>query len=57
MGKRTKEERQEIARQNAEAREERSPAQQLKELDRKLGADVGAKKERAELWRQVRADA
>lgn len=43
------EERQKQAAALAEARGKRSPAQQLAELDKRLGIGVGAKRERARL--------
>lgn len=48
-----KEIRRQSAQQLAEARAMRTSAQQLVELDRRLGVGVGARRERARLARQV----
>lgn len=43
----------EVARENKEAREKRSPEAQLKVLDKRLGKNQGAAKERARLLKQI----
>lgn len=49
----TKSLRQEEAAERAQLRSERSPEQQLAKLDRKLGAGVGAVRERAALAKEI----
>lgn len=48
-------ERQRSAKERAEARAERSPQEQLAELDKRLGEGKGAVKERARLQKQLDA--
>lgn len=52
-GKDARQYRRSAAQERAEVRADRSPDQQLRELDRKLGAGVGAKRERARLRKQI----
>lgn len=45
--------RQQRAEERKAARDERGPAMQLRELDKRLGAGVGAKRERARLAKSI----
>ncbi len=45
--------RRKAAEERAEVRASRSPSQQLRELDRKLGAGIGAKRERERLAKAI----
>lgn len=51
--KRSKQRRQEAARERQAAHDKLTPAQKIAKLDRKLGVGQGAKKERAKLAQKV----
>lgn len=48
------EQKQQIATKNREARDKRSPQEQLRILDQRLGKDQGAQKERARLLAMIK---
>ena len=48
-----RERRADVAKKNQAAHDKRTPKQQLKELDKRLGAGVGATRERAKLVAQL----
>ncbi|WP_207842588.1 hypothetical protein [Williamsia soli] len=48
-----REDRDDEAFERLEKRYERTPEQQLAELDRRLGRGIGAKRERARLWAEL----